>query len=154
MTHICVGNLTIIGSDNGLSPERHQAIICTNARILLIEPLGANFSEISIEVQTFSFKKMNFKISSAKWRPFCLGLNVLILITVWIINHTPSMMWCVIIYPFLNFNGSNIEVWKCISNVISHFIFDNYFSRLGLKLTHVSKGGPSISISQHLTYEI
>ena len=25
--HICVGNLTIIGSDNGLSPGRHQAII-------------------------------------------------------------------------------------------------------------------------------
>ena len=27
MTHICVGNLTIIGSDNGLSPGRRQAII-------------------------------------------------------------------------------------------------------------------------------
>ena len=26
-THICVGNLIIIGSDNGLSPRRHQAII-------------------------------------------------------------------------------------------------------------------------------
>ena len=27
VTHICVGKLTIIGSDNGLSPERHQATI-------------------------------------------------------------------------------------------------------------------------------
>ena len=36
VTHICVGNLTIIGSDNGLSPNRRQAIIWTNARILLI----------------------------------------------------------------------------------------------------------------------
>ena len=27
VTHICVGNLTIIGSDNGLSPGRRQAII-------------------------------------------------------------------------------------------------------------------------------
>ena len=45
-THICVGNLTIIGSDNGLSPDRSQAIIWTNARILLIGPLGTNFSEI------------------------------------------------------------------------------------------------------------
>ena len=26
-THICVSELTIIGSDNGLSPERPQAII-------------------------------------------------------------------------------------------------------------------------------
>ena len=29
MTHICVGKLTIIGSDNGLSPGRRQAIIWT-----------------------------------------------------------------------------------------------------------------------------
>ena len=27
VTHMCVRNLTIIGSDNGLSPGRHQAII-------------------------------------------------------------------------------------------------------------------------------
>ena len=74
MTHICVGNLTIIGLDNGLSPGRRQAIICTNAGILLIEPLRTNFSEISIEIHTFSFKEMHL---SGKWRPFYLGLNVL-----------------------------------------------------------------------------
>ena len=77
-THICVGNLTIIGSNNGLSPGRRQAIIWTNDGILLIRPLGTKFSEISIEILTFSFKKMRLKLSSAKWRPFCLGLNVLI----------------------------------------------------------------------------
>ena len=78
MTYICIGNLTVIGSDNGLSPERRQAIIWTNAGILLIGPLETNFNEILIRIQTFSFKKMHLKISSAKWRPFCLGLNVLI----------------------------------------------------------------------------
>ena len=36
VTHICVSNLTIIGSDNGLSTGRRQAIIWTNAGILLI----------------------------------------------------------------------------------------------------------------------
>ena len=77
VTHICVGKLTIIGSDNGLSPERRQAIIWTNAWILLIGPLGTNFSEILIEIHKFPFKKMHLKTSSAKWRPFCLGLNVL-----------------------------------------------------------------------------
>ena len=77
VTHICAGKLTIIGSDNGLSPGRRQAIIWTNAGILLIRPLGTNFSEILIGIQTFSFKKMYLKMSSAKWRPFCLGLNVL-----------------------------------------------------------------------------
>ena len=78
VTHICVGNLTIIGQDNGLSPGRHQAIIWTNAGVLLTGPWGTNLSEISIDIQTFSFKKMHLKMSSAKWRPFCLGLNVLI----------------------------------------------------------------------------
>ena len=75
VTHVCVNKLTIIGSDHGLSPGRHQAIIWTNAGILLIGPLGTNFSEILIGIQTFSFKKMHLKMSSGKWRPFCLGLN-------------------------------------------------------------------------------
>ena len=76
--HICVSKLTIIGSDKGLSPGRRQAIIWTNAGILLIGPLRTNFSEMLIEIHTFSFKKMHLKMSSGKWRPFCLGLNVLI----------------------------------------------------------------------------
>ena len=77
VTHICVSKLTIIGSDNGLSPGRRQAIIWTNAGILLIRPLGTNFNEILIEILTFSLMKMRLKVSSAKWRPFCLGFNVL-----------------------------------------------------------------------------
>ena len=77
VAHICVVKSTIIGSDNGLSPGRRQAIIWTNAGILLIGPLGTNFIEILIGIQTFSFKKMHLKMSSAKWRPVCLGLNVL-----------------------------------------------------------------------------
>ena len=47
-----------------------------NEGILLIWPLGTNFNEISIEIHTYSFKKMHLKMSSGKWRPFCLGLNV------------------------------------------------------------------------------
>ena len=77
VTHICVGKLTIIGSDNGLSPDRRQAIIITNVGILLIGTLGTNFSEILSEIHTFSFKEMHLKISSGRWQPFCLGLNVL-----------------------------------------------------------------------------
>ena len=77
VTHICVSNLIHIGSDNGLSPGRPQAIIWTNAEILLIGLLGTNFSEILIEICIFWFKKMHLKMSSGKWRPFCLGLNVL-----------------------------------------------------------------------------
>ena len=76
-THIWIGNLTIFGSDNGLSPGQVQAIILTNVGKLLIWFLGTNFSENSIEILTFSFRKIRLKVSSAKWRPFCIGLNVL-----------------------------------------------------------------------------
>ena len=64
VTHICVSDITIIGSNNGL---------------LLIEPLGTNFSEILIQIFIFSFKKMHLKMSSGSWRPFWLCLNVLII---------------------------------------------------------------------------
>ena len=90
VTHISVGKLTIIGSDNGLSPDRRRVIILTNAGKLLIGPLGTNFSEILIEIQTFSFKIMRLKTSSAKWRPFCIGLNVLILEIPWHYNPSSS----------------------------------------------------------------
>ena len=78
VTYICVGKLTIIGSDNGLSHGQRQAIIWTNARILLFGPLGTFVSEISIGILTFSIKLKELKMSSAKWCPFCLSLSVLI----------------------------------------------------------------------------
>ena len=76
--HICVNNLTIIDSDNSLSPGRFHAIIWTRAGLLLIGPIGTNFSEISIEHYTLSFKQTHLEMSSGKWLPFCLGLNVFI----------------------------------------------------------------------------
>ena len=78
MTYICVGNLTIFGSNNGLSPGRRQAIIWTNTGILLIGPLGTHFSDILNEILTFSFQENTFE--SVVWemaRAFHLGLNVL-----------------------------------------------------------------------------
>ena len=38
--------------------------------MLLIGPLGTNFSDILIQIHTFSLKKIHFKMSSGKWRPF------------------------------------------------------------------------------------
>ena len=60
MTHICVGNLAIIGSNNGSSPGRRQTIIWTNTGKLLIEPLGLNSSEI--------FKHFHSRKCTWKWR--------------------------------------------------------------------------------------
>ena len=53
--------------------------------MLSIEPLGTNFSEILIEIHTYSFKKLHLKMSSGKWRVFCLSLNVLMH---WTTSHT------------------------------------------------------------------
>ena len=117
MTHICVNKLTIIGSDNGLSPARRQAIIWTNAGILLNGPLGANFSEILIGIQTFSFTKMHLKMSSAKWRPFCLGFNVLMHLLL-AQRHSPSvfslLIYLVYIYNAHSLSSVSAEPWHYI----------------------------------------
>ena len=99
VTHVCVGNLTIIGSDNGLSPGRRQAIIWTNAGILLIGPWGTNFSEILIGIQTFSSKKMHLKLSSGKRWLFCLGLNVLTQVLLQRCTHCNNIYRSIFVAP-------------------------------------------------------
>ena len=106
VTYICIGKLTIIDSDNGLSPGRRQAIIWTSAGILLIGPLGTNFNEILIGIQTFSFKKMQLKILSAKWHPYCLGLNVLSIVGI----------------AFLVYTVYHIHIWQ-VSNLERYYFF-------------------------------
>ena len=57
--HICFNDLTIIGSDNG----QRQANIWTNVRMLSVEPLGTNFSEISMGIQENAFENVVWKMS-------------------------------------------------------------------------------------------
>ena len=98
LIHICIGNLTIIGSDNGLSPGRRQAIIWTNAGILLIGPLIIKFSDILITVNTFSSKITQLKMS-VKWGLFCLSLNALKGILVAILKiQKPVWSWYLMIH--------------------------------------------------------
>ena len=70
VTHVGVSKLTIIGSDNCLSPSRCLTIIWTNVGIFLIWPLAINFTETSVKIRKFLFVKMHLKISSGKWWPF------------------------------------------------------------------------------------
>ena len=110
VTNLCIGKLIITGSDNGMSPGRCQAIIWTNAGILLIGPLGTNFSQILIEVYAFSFKKMNLKMSG-KWRPFCLSLNVFNnVVSKWLLWSSTHFInhWYIIFAIFLN----SVFVWQ------------------------------------------
>ena len=99
---ICMSKLTVIGSDNGLLAGQPQAIIWTNAGIFLIRLLETHFSEITIEINTFSFKKMHWKMSSAKWWTCCLGLNVfLISCTVSSLKQAQSTQQSVIVHIIL-----------------------------------------------------
>ena len=119
VTHICIGNLTIIGSDNGLLPGQREAITWTNVGILLIGPLGTNFSEMWIEIHTFPFKKIHLKMPSGKWRPFCLGLNVLIML-----EEIPSeILRCCWMRPPIEYSIACI-VWRKIwfSATLTHLL--------------------------------
>ena len=119
MTHICVSNLTVIGSDNGLSPGRRQAIIWTNNVILWIRSLGTNFSEILIEFLTFWFKKMRLNVSSVKWRPFCLGLNVL---RAQLIEYMPEFpVWCNYLSMTKTPAYDNAIICRCTFSLFSGF---------------------------------
>ena len=81
MTHICVGKTTIIGSDNGLSPDRRQAIIWTNAGILMIgNKLQSNLNRNSnIVIQENAFENVVWKMAVILSRPQCVKVNQWIL---------------------------------------------------------------------------
>ena len=76
MTDTCVSDLLIIGSDNGLSSSGRQAIIWTNAEMLLIGPLATNFFEILIEInyifiQEIIFQNILWNMAVILSRPQC-----------------------------------------------------------------------------------
>ena len=105
-------NWVIIGSDNGLSPVQRQAMIWTNAGILLIGPLGTNFSEILIGIQTFSFKKLHLKnvvckVTSILSRPQCVKGW-----TQWIkIHRYDSVQSCYDIVNFIQILSKMGKLW-------------------------------------------
>ena len=120
MTHICISKLSVVGLDNGLSPDQRQAIIWTNVGILLIGPLATNFSEILIEIR-------RLKMASWKWRPFCLGLNVLtrsaqwlgiaLVPTAWHETNTP----CVTCINYWMQMRSNWKFAKCLLSTTGYY---------------------------------
>ena len=73
MTHICISKLTMIGSDNGLAPGRCQGIYLNQCQVFVNWTLRNKSQWNFNQIPTFSLMKMHLKISSMKWRPFCLG---------------------------------------------------------------------------------
>ena len=111
MTHICLGNLTIIGSDKGLSPGRPEAINWTNDGLLLIRPLVTNFSEILIFFLHFHSRKciLRYRLENdshfisrsqcvnarrSTWRVFCFKSVSCSLEIKWFhYSHPLSKLW-------------------------------------------------------------
>ena len=135
VTHICVSDLNNIGPYNGLSPARRQAIIWTSAGILLTGPIGTKFSEILIEIHTSSLKKIHWKMASGKWRLFRLGLNVLMMFT---------------LFPGYDLMSSSILYYKngrrAILNSCMDAKLDNIATVMG-STGHITVSRPAISIS-------
>ena len=90
------------------SDHQHQAIIWTNAGLLLIGPLGTNF----IKLKTFLSKKMSLKMLSAKYQPFCHGINMLTVYNSKVICIRP--MWLLQDYPPHNtLRAEGLAIWVC-----------------------------------------
>ena len=99
MTPICVSELTIIGSDNDLSPGRGQ-VIWTNAGISLTGAIqGIHFGEIVIEIRAFVIKKNGFqnvvrKMAVILSRPQCVN-DILLFLTQRVLRSycTVPLLW-------------------------------------------------------------
>ena len=114
VTHICVSKLTIIGSDNGLSPGRRQAIIWPNAGMLLSGAAGTNFSEHS---RKWSWNGLCEMVSIS------LDLNELNKKT-----HLKGKMECIFYYLFPIFlrSGFTVHVLNCLDQIlINIYIYIN-----------------------------
>ena len=76
--HICISKLTIIGSDNGLLPGRHQAIIWTNTGILLSGKENA-FENVIYEMEASSSRPQCVHLFGCEARIFCTKYSMIII---------------------------------------------------------------------------
>ena len=114
VTHICVGKLTIIGSDNGLLPGRCQAIIWNNAGILLIAPLGTNQwyhnRNSYIFILENAFENIIWKMVAIWSQPQCVNTE-----TQWRENDQRSWKpwWACVLHICFNYKMIYANVKRC-----------------------------------------
>ena len=76
MTHIWVIRLTIIGSDNGLLPDQRQAIIRTNATILLMGLFSEFFYQnLFIFIHKYAFENGACKMATILPQAQCINIE-------------------------------------------------------------------------------
>ena len=128
VAHICFGNLTITGSDNGLSPGRRQAIIWTNAGILSIEPLGTDFTEIFFQIsyifiQEDVFEQYVCKMAAILSRPQWVN------VTLRNVGFSSDYIVSVLRKMTMLYRGSIVSAYWCYACLTYLFtsIFRKYF---------------------------
>ena len=115
VTHMAISKLTIIGSDNGLSPSWSQAITWTNVGILLIGPLGTNFSEINRNYNIFSqeneFESTVCKMAAMLSPPQCVKKGA---------KWKQSVVQNVLMKAFLSVPCIVMKDWNVQQGIIFH----------------------------------
>ena len=145
MRHIYVSvNWVSIGSENDLSPVRHQAITWTNAGLLLIGLLGTNFNKIESEFYHLHSRKCIWNCRLPKWRPFCPGWR-------WV-NHLfvkPSFLQ----FQIYKASFNSLAPGRCSCNlrlIIFKLISEiEISSSFPLKLPSAESHKASLMINQH-----
>ena len=97
----------------------------------LLGPLGTGFREMLIGIQIFSFTKMRMKMSSAKWRPFCLGLDELTHYFRWLnakeatpqCTEAASLVSFALSHPFVICHQLNITLYCAYTTTAHAFPF-------------------------------
>ena len=129
MTHICVCNLTMIGSDNGLSPDGRQAIIWTNAGILLTgltNKLQWNLNRTSyIFIQENAFEIFVCEMASILSRPQCVNdWNFAILLpikeAIELKHYTPRIMHTLQCYGLVHVHYTHILQGSSLAPSLSY----------------------------------
>ena len=121
-----LSQLTSIGSDNSLSPGRRQAIIWTNAGILLIRPLGTSFNEILIKTNIFihenAFESVVCKMASILSRPQCVNMGPVNTqgLPPLLVLYFPSQPRCQWIHQALFIVTFNFAYKKRMTKILTH----------------------------------
>ena len=121
VTHICVGNLTIIGSDNDLSPGRRQVIIWTNSGIFLIGHLSKSIHFI----QENAFKAIVCRMAAILSRPQYVNTNGIQMWSQWTHDVILESLVCqnVVSASLWRNNDANITslvCWDCTDQFHHH----------------------------------
>ena len=153
--HLCICNLAVIGSDNGLSPSRCQTMIWTNAGILIRNKLQWNANRNSnFFIEENAFQYVIWKMLAIFSRPQCVNnKSPLPQVITWCHQATScSLNWWWINDEDLWHNQSSHEGFETCQTEFSLTGFNHYLQRT---ICWNRRGFcPSLNLDQHLMWRL